>query len=1121
MTKPPEKPRSIFKDPSRIEINNTKGSPEAAKINAYTKEKLSQEESQLTWSSLNALSGTKFETNRSEALGFSLKFLKESEIPWNLWIEKRDLEEPINIVNVKKCIFKYQELSNIWTDGKVWKETFIEMKAEEILYSIPESYSSISVSKLNEIKNVLSYVTLWSANYTLLTALIFDINYYLDDGDSRKLVVSKIIKSNNLRLNSPEWKKYVTKCSKSIKKNDTDIASIYSVMKNDKIPMSEKIKKLASDPTLLMAWGLLFLFGVFWSDSEFNDTFLKRLWWVAWAAILWPGIINKIWLDEMFEDAARSPLVGALKENLKVWFEKWNNWTDAFFKKEFPDLYNKFWDTIWINFWKITWGISSHNDSLASSKDQDLKKLHIEDEKLAVLVWDLLWDEKFLNTSKDDLLKITTFNVLKWYITQETQEILSNAFAKLALSDTDINNFVQYHLLKKSFKDWDVFVSDMFLTEKIRNSKDKLVINYAWDIIKWNTKINDYLSWKLKKYVRSPEWTTRQKVWIRLVSSLINWKLDEFKLSNFPSLSKSEISELEIIISELKEFLKYDKFINSEISKIESISVVTSWNFSDDSDSLATKIKELNEYIPETSKLHGLLSIVWHTKLLPLIEWYLPRIEEAKDVSRERIYKAAKYDLKIKDLIYVQSSPAWVVSNVFDVDLELKKLVKIKKAREDRKSIEDIKISEVPNIDNTPLEFKKWYDDHSDSFEELENIINKYNTKYPKIQEARNILSQNRATVIDEVWEKAEKTLKVDLKTEYNILLIAENKLKQKVLFREKYDLLKKSYTEKVSTLNKKIKDLDASSSADIKKSHEDLDLLIIEYGELLKEVFWLTFWEGYEKLKNIGSQLLTGTVFVDQAAWNSFDDIDKSLLITPVKKIVDKDALQKALTDKLSELELNYKITDLSISSIADIGLIDKSKVRPLINKIKNDHILVATSFKDIKVKSVKLKEIDTEVSNLVLRYFALIKWENDYDKLKEIKEFYDKEIKAQLWWYADDREGFWDKVLGKTNIEEASETKIRNIFESRVIISGSDIAKKTWIEEFFNDSKFSTTPQITNFKPNWSITLWQYKAYFNDFNIKKLRITTLWTDESYAVKKAKEVKTKINSFLDNKINI
>jgi len=48
-------------------------------------------------------------------------------------------------------------------------------------------------------------------------------------------------------------------------------------MTDENLPISERITEVATDPLLLTAGAIMFIFGVFGSNTRFTDSFWKRI----------------------------------------------------------------------------------------------------------------------------------------------------------------------------------------------------------------------------------------------------------------------------------------------------------------------------------------------------------------------------------------------------------------------------------------------------------------------------------------------------------------------------------------------------------------------------------------------------------------------------------------------------------------------------------------------------------------------------------------------------------------------------------------------------------------------------------------------------------------------------
>jgi len=179
-------------------------------------------------------------------------------------------------------------------DGRVWPETYSEMKADKIVEKAWKGFEKdwLSLNTLKEINLILPKLGKTSKNKGILTL-------YLSRFKSEEKFKTKREKLDfKKELNNSEFttKKEQTKLEKS-----KEWQSIYALMKSDK-PVNEKIETLMKNPTLLMVWWLLFLFGVIWWDTKYTDSFFKRIGWIMWGTLLWPKLWKELWWSEIIDD---------------------------------------------------------------------------------------------------------------------------------------------------------------------------------------------------------------------------------------------------------------------------------------------------------------------------------------------------------------------------------------------------------------------------------------------------------------------------------------------------------------------------------------------------------------------------------------------------------------------------------------------------------------------------------------------------------------------------------------------------------------------------------------------------------------------------------------------------
>jgi len=753
--------------------------------------------------------------------------------------------------DLKSKIEKYQEDHGLWKDWKIGAEMYREMEAWKTLKKAIEQ-KSLSIEILNEIKKHTSSMKLGSVNYIKLMVVVNKENENKSNDKKRQKIIDEILWESRQRLNSPEWKNLK---QEQLANNKEANKSFYGIIKDDKMSWDEKVVKIVTDPTLLMITWTLFLFGVIGGDKTYTDSFLKRIGWIIWIATFWKAAWNKMWVWELLGDtkdlavdAAKSEEVKDFKENVSKGFEKWKEKTWTFFKTTFPETFNKISTELWIASDNVFSKINSYNNSIRDDKDK--KGDYIEEEKLDILSEDLLWDKRFLNTSKDDLNKINSINTLSPYITEDTKNILN----KEKINDRDIKSFIQKHLLLNSFQQEDKMVSDIFLTAKMKEEFTKMKIDNVSEIIKWNTVLDNNVKSILSIYVNSID-PILVRFWEQLTLATKDWKIKDFKLEDFPSIKDTDKKSIKKSIENIKYILDWEEHIEDQISNINKI-ILSTWDIKDNEKTLEGKLKLLDNIKLDDNKI----------KTFPFSK---EKFDFAKKDKEYKIYKEAS------DLWITQLWTTIVVSNLQKLNWE-------KDVADDKAKILELSIETPPDKNKTAIEFKKYYDVNSDKIKQLKDIKSRYDknttTDYNKM-----ILDINTELSKNELFKKNFEEKKTEYKTKIEGI---NNSIKRVIIG--------SSFVPDIQTYNT-YRNL-------IEEWRKNLDIITKDCVEWFTVEDWINTINKYIKW-----------TYISPTSKNSFEYLNGKMYgnekrdIEWIELIIIKDSIEDTITN-LEKLEPNFK---------------------------------------------------------------------------------------------------------------------------------------------------------------------------------------------------------------------
>lgn len=651
-------------------------------------------------------------------------------------------------------------------DGRVWAETYTKMlevseKSIALVENAKKDFneSGLSNETLKEISDLIPHMMIQSKEYRSLMYLVWlfqNNSKFKKDAESRDLLIK-------ITGTYEEDKKVVEKSEEA-----QSVYQIWKDIKNWKISIKEWFEKIITDPTLLMVWGLLFLFGVIGWDTKYTDSFMKRIWWIMWISIFGQAAWNKLGLGEMVDDGGK--LWKEVYENIDNAAETSKPKVKEFFEQDFSKMFSDVWtyfSDVWSDisskYTNLTNWFSSYNEKFKWEDWKTNKEWFIEEKPLIALSW-LMSDEKFLNTPKDDLLKIQTKTKLNWYITDETKTKLNQAW----VSDKDIANFISKHLKNAFDSEKDATLAkDLLFTSSM---KDELYAKIAsnTEYVK-NSDLNKEIKDQISILINSTD-SKKKNLWTQLAFAIKSGKIEDFKIDNFTWIDTTIKNQIEILLVKIKNYNEAQKEINSKIEEIKKIEATDTKNIQ--KVTLEEYLVILNAITLDTEKIHGLDT---------------SEFDNAKTLKRKDIFELAK-NASITTLT--------VTGIEIKVNDELEKEKKAKELIDDKKTLEELKIAEAPKNTATPKEFKKYFDDNKEKFETLALLLKKYKKSW------------NELTKIT-----LEESKKVET-------------------FKTNYETVRAEYVKKISKLREEINQINTNVNQDFDKQKTEIEKKSKEYKE-------------------------------------------------------------------------------------------------------------------------------------------------------------------------------------------------------------------------------------------------------------------------------------------------
>jgi hypothetical protein len=199
----------------------------------------------------------------------------------------------------------WQADHEIDNDGRIGKETYIEVLAGDITWNVVDALSNKDISQTLENKVIL---TLEHGNLTWknLQRLQIILKNFQNAHENSIEVTNKFQKIFNALNHS--WQRFAESeegqaaIERAWETKWRDGRSLYAIATDEEMSVSDRVWAIVSDPMLLIWGGIMFLFGVFWSNTRFTDSFMKRIWVVLGWLFFGPAIWNKLGVWEALED---------------------------------------------------------------------------------------------------------------------------------------------------------------------------------------------------------------------------------------------------------------------------------------------------------------------------------------------------------------------------------------------------------------------------------------------------------------------------------------------------------------------------------------------------------------------------------------------------------------------------------------------------------------------------------------------------------------------------------------------------------------------------------------------------------------------------------------------------
>lgn len=875
------------------------------KIQTETQENLSEQETQLTSKNLQSIGKT-----RTEAISLGKEVL--------------GITEPIDLQKFKQKIIDYQKAHNIWVDGKIGKETYMEMYAVKVLAQANDKIEQFGISPKTQ----------------------KEIMFVLKNANPKgKNVLQMYGFLGNFRKNNEGNTKYTT----FFKEYD---AFFNNPAQNPYIPTQEQSQKAMT--TTNKAGGTFIWDLTKWSDGELTgeQVWARNKWGIAIVSILWfiffgnkiPGIKELPLTGKWYER------VGMLILGLLGWADEWIEWlwkkvVDGFSRA--PEVAEDISNTPAYQQWfeagsntidfvksktgftseKIQQGYShfmsnltSENESYRSSTDPKEKAKYIPN------IWvynDVLWnDTSFRELTIDALEKSKNdVNTLLWYISDEWKEQIRQKTGSQTISETDIKNYVARLLEKKSEK--DVYVYDIIgqINTILPNPVELISMTYLEDE-KSDNEIKK-LIWQINDATIKQE--VKKAIWRRI--GVQDYGASYNNLQSLLSDKKKHISLGDRAkIWEIQASFLWYKQVEDKINKIQAIKLFDGKTEIESTESLSKKLQKLQSItLPSLA-----------TSSAP---------QEIKDNLEYRFLTA--YTAKKKELLTALASKGDQTAK--------KSLTGLEKQNE--------ALEVINSIENIP--------EKGASFSEYFDYIEKNKGNYKKALDMLEI--QNLDAVTEKYLEKVKGDFVLLLKNLDDKVYDAYEKLEK--ISTSIAALPKQTWTsvaffvamEELSKVQSEYNELEEIINFDTEKAKEYFTFVSpgIFVSTNITSKNKQTIWERFDKIKAKKENIETNLVSVKQELQQSFySEVNTRGVKVEIKQQTVKNQSGEEVTTGKQEINISGNLPWV-VSLIAEkdkvISQFDKNSFT-IAGRTFNFPVSISALFGDTEVQ--RLKSFDTSVA-------------------------------------------------------------------------------------------------------------------------------------------------------------
>jgi len=883
-------------------------------ITDHTEEQLGKLETQLTASNLSKLQ----EVSRSDALVLAKKVL---------WLKGK-----VDIPTAKKKIEAYQKDHNIDADGKIGKETYMEMFAWKALESASDRIDSLGISEKTQKKIifVLENATLTWTNTIALIALLnnFREKHKSDNGFQAKYgnLFTQLDETGKKFVESSKGKEAKAKATKALEtKNDHGSsvwADIAKVIEGDLAPW-EFFKRNKGPLVLAAIIGFVFFGNEIPGINKLPGTgsLFGRIGWLIGGALLWADDLIGYGIEKAVKTGENIDVTPLWK-----WFQKGVKNTQEALKSEVP---SDIWESTSGYFKELSESFitsaASLNEGYKNATDKKEKAKYIEPKKFQVLGDKVLGDTNFMKTSKTKLQNIKTLSQLNTYLGDEAKKELK----KVGVEDKDVNNFIKLHVLPQLVDQGDSFFESW--KQKILGYANETQAAVKSEYIA-NDKLNSIIVTEISTLTQTGSEKVKAKA-KEIQQAILLGEGESYKLDTV-SLSAKEKKDLSFALKKIQFVLKQEASVQKQIREIQDISLLPAWGLEEENQKTLThKLQELDQIkialtVPAQYNIPD-----WDFSLK---EFFIAFREKELEILTAMkglwmlVFERNTDEINIED---------WILASENEKKEEI---------IDERVSELKTKINEVPSVDSTPLEMRKWYENTSPVFSELEDI---------------------QAEAISQ-----------DLKREIVTML------ESKEDFTENYTSVREKYISEFAAIKERI--------ASIPEWEDINSITLLERKKLIFKYF--------KELQSPTNDVIEGIedIWWDTKRFFSIEAIipeeNNSILDLDARLGIDTDqwfSYQEIISELNAKVEKIEQDFDVSVD-VENLDVTTSREVVKIVSQMQKNEGVVA-SFANEEVQSLKYEEIAKYASSIEEKYLHEMNTLNSLGDIASLHANYERDFK------------------------------------------------------------------------------------------------------------------------------